>query len=498
MPISFNGKEWDFQELVDWLEANRPDIDCAKCFVGKLEQQQNAVASGVATAAALMQGSTIVADLGRDQLFEKNGKKFAKIFLISAAENLKKWQVTPESIARRLRTFIGRPYISEPGLAHFDTDQIPIDETIRKQERFRAGNIKDVVVDNGIAYAVVEFENNDLGNKTWREMKQGKAIYSSPAVAGIWRMVNGVKTFIDWFGLHLARVDKPAYGVFHATIKETCEGSEKECIRNLVTASAAYLEDSSEILHKFTHEQMQNPVSTAQEGECPPGPEGEDCRSKKMQQMSASLKEATEKIAKLEKLTANIPGSQGQTTPVTDSVGGEKQSKPQSAGDEGCPPNQKRDSAGNCVDAPATGAEHEGGCGPGQHRNEAGDCVESAAVINDMEKELASYREEKKESLINQIIDMQETAGMVDMASAPGEKDRLSKLSLDQLKTEFATARPYAEAAIAAQFRAGHMPSGPNKIVKMPDGSTATASMDGTPRAIRVTSLKDIKGSWHN
>ena len=515
MPISFDGKIWEFQELVSWLEANRPDIDCPKCFVGKLEQEQNATSSGVATAAAIMQGSTIVADLGHDHLFEKNGKKFAKIFLISSVENLKKWKVTAESVPRRLRTFIKRPYISEPGLAHFDTDQIPIEETLKKQEKFRAGTIQDVVVENGIAYAVVEFENNELGNRAWREMKNGKAIYSSPAVAGIWKMVDGVKTFVDWFGLHLARVDKPAYGVFHATIKETCEGSERECIRNLVTASASYLEDSSEILHKFTHSQMST-VITGQE-ECPPGPEGEDCRSKKMQQMSASLSDIKGKI---DKLVAAIPGSEGKTTPVTDPVGGEKQKQPKATGQEnGCPPGEAKNEAGDCVKSPATAqengcpegkekneagdcvesaAEHPSDCGPNQHRNAEGQCVESASVINELQSKVASYENEKKTSLITQLIDLKETAGMVDLGSAATEKENLGKLSLSKLQSEIATILPYVEKIAETNMMAGKIPSSANKIVRMPDGSIGTASMDGTPQTIRVSSLKDIKGTWYN
>lgn len=185
-------------------------------------------------------GATLTADLGSTQLYTRGDRRFAKFFLISDQVNLKNWHVTPESIPKRLQTFIGRPFISEPGLAHFGTDDLPIDQVLKKQEDYRAGDIVDVQYNEsaGVATAIVEFLDTKLSNQVWKELKQGKAIYVSPAVAGISGMTpQNTRLFIDWFGLHLARVDQPAYGVLHASIKQTCEGPEKDCIKQLVASA---------------------------------------------------------------------------------------------------------------------------------------------------------------------------------------------------------------------------------------------------------------------
>ena len=173
-------------------------------------------------------------------VFQKDGKNFAIFFLINGQENLKGWQVVPSSIPKFIETFKQMPFISEPELGHFGADNMPIDQVISQQEDFRMGNIIDVKFNEQTmtAEAIVEFKNTPEAEAIWNEINSGKAIYVSPAIAGI--SINGPRgpIFTEWYGLHLARVGNPAYGVMHATIKQTCSGSEKECIKKLVASAS--------------------------------------------------------------------------------------------------------------------------------------------------------------------------------------------------------------------------------------------------------------------
>lgn len=171
-------------------------------------------------------------------MFTKEGKRFVKFFLIGRDLNLRGWKVTEASIQCNMKTAIGRPYISEPELAHFGADeQMPVAEILKKQEQFRVGNIVNVQYDENTkeAFAVVEITDD----KVWQELMERKAIYVSPAIAGFPVLQpDGSILYDEWYVLHLARVDKPAYGVMHASLKRTCEGEEKMCIEQLMAAAS--------------------------------------------------------------------------------------------------------------------------------------------------------------------------------------------------------------------------------------------------------------------
>lgn len=407
----------------------------------------------MAASAAWLQNSTVIADLGRDQLFEKDGKKFGKFFLINDEVNLKKWQVTQDTINSRIKSFVGKPYISEPGLAHFDTDELPVHKILEKQEQFRAGTIRDTVVGNdGTAYAIVEFEDNELGRTTWEDMQKGNAIYTSPAIAGFAQMINGVQLYQDWFGLHLARVASPAYGVFHATLKETCEGPEAECIRSLVASAALNgvttvatamdsIEDSSEIMKQKTIYKMQS-TSIADFDKM-----SEEDKKKEFASMATAMEKLTKENEELKNQTAVTPGMEGKKSEtITDSV-------------------------------------------PGKEKQ-----TESASV-KELQAKVASYEAREKSTLIASLASMKVEAGLA--ADEDEEKKKLQENhandSIEDLEKEVANFKPIVERMVQLASEAGRIPNEPGRIVSMPSSTPGAASASTAKKV--PTKLSDL-GGW--
>ena len=175
------------------------------------------------------------------ELIEDKGKHFARFFLLNNEVNAMKWKVTLSSIPKYINAFKGLPYISEPNLEHFGLEKqkdLTIPEILRMQEKFRVGNIIDVHFDQkkGEASAVVEI----IDNNVWAELKKGEAIYVSPAIGGFPQEIEGVQVYDEWFPLHLARVEHPAYGTVDASLKRTCTGEEKACVDKLIATAAKH------------------------------------------------------------------------------------------------------------------------------------------------------------------------------------------------------------------------------------------------------------------
>lgn len=438
--------------------------DCKKSgksdeLCGFLEQQSkgsaNSSFSSMSGHACMLKGSTITADFGRDQLFEKGGKKFAKIFLISSAENLKHWQVTPESITNRLRTFIGRPFVSEPALAHFGADDLPVDQILSQQEKYRAGTIRDVVTSStGEAFAIIEFADNPLGAKVWADMKKGEAIYSSPAVAGFSTMTNGVRLFQDWFGLHLARVASPAYGVFHASLKQTCEGPEKLCMDKLIASASALITDSSQLSADASESKMDTTSKATTQTAMT-----DEEKKKKLEEEMASMPQLRQELADLKARVADLPGMEGQTTPVTDAV----------------PPNEKQ-------------------AGQGAHDKVVQYQSQSASdqKIAHLEKVVADFQAKEKAGLIGQLLDMKATAGLVTTANADAERTALNQFSNKELETKIADFQPILDKIMEMQAHGGQLPSEEGRVVHMPTASTAS-----TQGSTKPANLSQLKGKWY-
>lgn len=459
MPLPFG--DGSFPACVAHFTGKGDDSDTAHKKCGAIEAN---LASAVATiiseydiktaSGSWLENSKLTADLGKDQLFEKNGKKFAKIFLISEEANMKQWQVTPESIPKRIRTFIGRPFISEPGLAHFDTDSLSVDRILAKQEQYRAGTIRDVVTTGSLSYAIVEFADNTLGNRTWKEMLEGKAIYSSPAVAGFSVDTNGKRIFHDWFGLHLARVANPAYGVFHASLKQTCIGPEKQCMDTLIASASAYVVNdiTSQVSEKPHCSKMATPA-TAMDFEHMT----EEEKKKKLEEMNATLASANAKIKELETKVAAIPGSEGlNSINITDPV----------------PPNEIRAEQG----------AHDRVVQPNS-------AAATKAELDRLSKVVAGYEAEKKSTLIDKIITMKASVDLVTASNEATERDQLSKLSNEQLQSKATDFEPIIEKMQEMRQSSGIPESAEGRQIVMPKSASAAADQ-------KPSNLSEIRSNW--
>lgn len=426
-----------------------------------------------------MKGYTVVADFGQNQLLEKNNRRFAKIFLISDVANQNRWSVEPNSIPQRMGTFKEKPFISEPGLAHFNAENMSVDQILSEQEQYSIGTIRDVVrTRDNQAYAVVEFFSEIFkpkgdadtirkkiaaANRVWSEMKNGKAIYASPAITGYARYVGNQKIFYDWVGLHLARVQDPAFGVFHASVKETCEGPEGICLSKLVASAAILLDETSSQLGESANEESIMEDMTEEEKK----------RKKHEDEMAAIKAELASIKEQLKTNTAaQIQGSEGQSS--TDTSG---QGLPESETQKG--------NAGDEVKMP---------------KGTAKTVTMTQADYDKMKSAVASLEADKRNQLIDKIVDLHATAGMVSDETETAEREELNKKTTEQLSELAATAEKYVgrimEVAQSKGLDIGGDQSSPSRLVKMPANpqtGTASKSESGLPRR-----LEDLKsGKWY-
>lgn len=387
------------------------------------------------------------------ELSQNGERKFAKFFLISNAENLKKWQVTADSIQRRIRTFIGMPFVSEPELKHFGTDDMALDDIFKVQERYRAGTIIDVQFNpqTSTAHAIVEFENNELGQTTWKELMEGKAVYVSPAIAGSGRRTaTGVNLFTDWIGIHLARVASPAYGVFHATIKSTCEGDERECVRNLMATASSFISSNDSFNIKGF---SANKTMSMQE---PKQDETSTATTDELKKEIASMKEDVEKVkTAFEALggkgnpdTTPKPDPKleaGKTTPVTDPI-----TDPQNRSVSGSEDNK-----------------------------------ELEKKVASMEEQLKKHETKAASAALDKYVTMKASADLYANASeAEDDRKRLESATEEEIEKEIASIEP-----IIAKF-ASMNPSGLKSTSSRIVSQVASAATNGKSK---VTSLEDLR-----
>jgi len=421
------------------------------------------------SAVADFRGSKLTADFGFNQLYQKGSKKYLKAFLISEAANLKSWQVTPESIPQRIRTFIGRPYISEPQLEHFGADFMPVQQILDQQEKYRAGTIIDVQYNSktGTAHAIIEITDNQV----WQELQSGKAIYVSPAVAGFSVLGNGLRTFVDWFGLHLARVAKPAYGVMHASITKTCEGSEKECVDMLVASASLHLVENSEN-GSFNIGNVTPPCKMQPAGQ-PTEPTLKD--------IAKGLADITTKITNFETELNTLKAASAMggknSTAITDPLAENEKQRGQS-GEAGTAPNKGLSSTG-------TGMFGKHGTDEDEDEEKKKGAASAADRIKELETKVAAYDLKEKNALIDHYMGMQASAGIVDKNNEKETREKLSKLTTTEIEARIDENGPLLQKLAES---GGHLPDEftPERAV------SSVASASGSS-GHQFTSVEDIR-----
>ncbi len=170
-------------------------------------------------------------DRGKVSTFTDNGRLYLKAFLLDSSVNINEWGVTPDSLAKNINTFIGKPLVLTEDYSH----PVPHERTdslahwLSYQEDYRIGTIVDVVPKDSAYYALIEVTDPDA-----KKAIEGGAIpnYVSPAIA---QTPDGspAEAMVEWTGVHLAIVDEPAFTVKKATITASCGGDSEQCLLQL-------------------------------------------------------------------------------------------------------------------------------------------------------------------------------------------------------------------------------------------------------------------------
>jgi hypothetical protein len=111
----------DFQACVDAQVNKGKDTESAKKICGTLEKEAS------------------------NQIFEENGKFFIKAFLLDSSVNQNEWGVDLETLDANINTYIGKPLVLQDDFNHPNSGDSKYDHVIEYQEKFRIGNIIDIV-----------------------------------------------------------------------------------------------------------------------------------------------------------------------------------------------------------------------------------------------------------------------------------------------------------------------------------------------------------------
>lgn len=153
------------------------------------------------------------------------------------------WGVTQQSIAKNIRSFIGRPYVitakqwvasTEYGNV-FDHPFIRTNDVSRilnHQEKYRVATIVDISERDNEYFAIIQVHP--------KYAHLNLPAFCSPAIYQLDASEND-NHLSRWMGLHLAGLDEnPAYGARIALLRGTCNGPGGVCIHQLKTAKQLF------------------------------------------------------------------------------------------------------------------------------------------------------------------------------------------------------------------------------------------------------------------
>lgn len=163
-----------------------------------------------------------------------NDKLYLKAFLLDATVNRNKWGVDPATLEQNIRTYIGKPLVLQENLDHPDSGDSNYDHVLQYQEKFRVGNIIDIVNKDNIYSAIVEI-TDPLAKKA---INLGELpLTVSPQLYHDAYATEDPASMKTWHGTHLAIVHTPAFGVMKARIGSQCSGSADTCLAQLKSAA---------------------------------------------------------------------------------------------------------------------------------------------------------------------------------------------------------------------------------------------------------------------
>jgi len=164
-------------------------------------------------------------------------KLYIRAFLLDTSLNKNFWGVNNASIDQRINSFIGRPLVLTEDFGHPELSDMAFGHALQYQDVYRIGTIIDVVQTaksehdkaKKVYYAIIELTEP----KAKEAFKNNKLpLYVSPAVAKM-NAAEADGQINEWLGMHLALVDKPAFGVQKAMITGTCSGEQDKCVMHL-------------------------------------------------------------------------------------------------------------------------------------------------------------------------------------------------------------------------------------------------------------------------
>ena len=175
--------------------------------------------------------------------------RFLKVFGINDQRNKNGWRVTCESIKRHAKDDI----IDKPGIEYLKcegtvcdldhTDATTYKKNLEVQEDFRVTDIVDWYVDESTCTGYEIHVPQD--EEFWQKYQRGEIRYVSPSIwpkQGAYDILgrdnkgNLMIDVYDWYKLHTAFVNKPAFGD-DAKIYGQCEGEGGECAVRLLKAN---------------------------------------------------------------------------------------------------------------------------------------------------------------------------------------------------------------------------------------------------------------------
>ena len=168
------------------------------------------------------------------ELFEENNKFYIKAFLLDSSVNENAWGVDYSTLDANINSYIGKPLVLMDSFEHPNSGDSNYDHTLQYQEKFRIGNIIDVVKKDSVYSAIIEVTDNTAKEA----FKAGNLpLYVSPQLFHDGVGVEPDDAAKTWRGTHLAVVKEPAFGIMKARVEGQCSGSPVTCLAQLKKAS---------------------------------------------------------------------------------------------------------------------------------------------------------------------------------------------------------------------------------------------------------------------
>lgn len=223
---------------VDFNVAEFPDFEaCVVAYKGKGMEKEAAINQCKTIFGAKIDKVPTAAQPVQIQTAKDQDKLYIRAFLLDSSLNKNFWGVNSASIDQRIRSFVGRPLVLTEDFGHPELKDMAFGHALQYQDVYRIGTIIDVIQtaksefdkNKKVWYAVIEV-TDDKAKEAFKDNKL--PLYVSPAVAKM-NVAEEDGQLEEWLGMHLALVDKPAFGVQKAMITGSCSGEEDKCVMHL-------------------------------------------------------------------------------------------------------------------------------------------------------------------------------------------------------------------------------------------------------------------------